>query len=192
MRKGGDLIIPPGGLLRNFESGKSWKRCSRIRVFCLVVIVTAIGCRLMPQETQTTKSVDQAETGQVVLQPASSTEVDDFFVGSARCSACHSTIYREWEQTAHAIRFDPDVSSPHTGDCIRCHTTSPQESAVGCESCHGPLGTHAANPETMRKPSCRLCDIRVECIRCHTRSIDPQFSFSTAYPHVKHEKRSVD
>jgi hypothetical protein len=64
--------------------------------------------------------------------------------------------------------------------CIECHTdiaelrAQGRHAKVGCESCHGALGAHAANPDGVKpkKP-----DPRATCIVCHTASISKPKSF---------------
>ncbi len=157
-------------------------------ILCLFLIVVAIACRLPSTNPESTASSERVAGRQVVsLLPATSTEARDAYAGSTRCAQCHSKQYDQWRHSAHSRPFDRVATPPHTGNCARCHVTSSAEDSVGCESCHGPQATHAMNPEFIERPVCLLCDIRTECIRCHTRSIDADFVFADAYPKVKHD-----
>jgi hypothetical protein len=57
--------------------------------------------------------------------------------------------------------------------CVDCHADvvearkGSRHERIGCEACHGPSATHAANPSDARpiKP-----DPRAVCIRCHSAS----------------------
>lgn len=64
------------------------------------------------------------------------------YVGSDVCNGCHSTIYAAWQQTLH---------SPYTG----------------CESCHGPGGSHISAPS----PATIIVDTTASvCKPCHSRN----------------------
>lgn len=160
-------------------------------VFLSCALLTGFTSCYLPHDTRRTHNDSQQDNAEhVSMQPASSKDSSDFFAGSKSCASCHSSVFEQWKKTKHSSRFDESVMANHSGDCIRCHTTSSDELNIGCESCHGPLGTHAIDPAAITKPICRICDIRVECIRCHTRSVDPEFNFSLDYKLVKHENNA--
>ncbi len=50
------------------------------------------------------------------------------------------------------------------GDVVEARTHGPAGHPISCESCHGPLAAHAADPGTVAatKP-----DTRDNCLRCH-------------------------
>jgi predicted CXXCH cytochrome family protein len=56
--------------------------------------------------------------------------------------------------------------------CVECHEkeakskTTGAHKPVGCESCHGPLAAHAADPKAV-KPE--LPQVPALCVRCHER-----------------------
>ncbi len=60
------------------------------------------------------------------------------FAGRAACTECHSEIVSELTAARHG--------------------------AIGCESCHGPLASHAADPDAS-KPA--TLDAIALCSRCH-------------------------
>jgi hypothetical protein len=55
--------------------------------------------------------------------------------------------------------------------CLDCHADAAEARAgggharVSCESCHGPLAGHAAEPDTT---AARRPDPRLTCLRCHS------------------------
>ncbi len=94
---------------------------------------------------------------------------DNFeYDGRKKCSGCHKSQYKSWQQTAHATAMDSlqagekseakvkaglDSAKDYSEDenCVGCHTTgfgqeggyeiddpSKYTVGVGCESCHGP------------------------------------------------------
>lgn len=94
------------------------------------------------------------------------------FVGSEKCSECHTKAFEHWSQTPHAHATDSLVKPPNSrGDiarhfdpeCLSCHVTgwdpqqfqpfesgylsleqTPQLVHNGCENCHGPGAAHVA------------------------------------------------
>ncbi len=184
---GGDANRPPDRLMWR-DSGEKAVRSIERFVVCILLIVVASACRFPPTNQEPLTPSERVPDRQTIsILPATSTEARDAFAGSSRCEPCHPKQYDQWRRSAHARTFDQTVTPPHGGDCGRCHVTSSADASVGCESCHGPQSTHARNPDYIEQPACRLCDIRVECIRCHTRSIDPEFVFANEYPKVKHD-----
>jgi hypothetical protein len=69
--------------------------------------------------------------------------------------------------------------------CVECHADVAQlrakgrHAGVACESCHGALAVHAANPDGQRpvKP-----DARTACISCHSANISKPKSFPQVVP----------
>ena len=78
---------------------------------------------------------------------------------------------------------------PKFGDakgCSRCHTEehalliSDEHSNIGCQSCHGSLAEHDANPEiAVDIPNSKVC------ARCHVKTIGQPSAFHTIIP-AKH------
>lgn len=113
----------------------------------------------------------------------------DDYVGSRRCAQCHDSIYRNWTESVHArsLTAEDYQSPPHRGSCRRCHTTGRgTENGVGCEACHGPQRMHADNPERTSPDPCVICTVQKQCIQCHNRSVDPEFSASDDWKRVTH------
>ncbi len=127
-------------------------------------------------------------------------------VGSAACKDCHS------DQHKWARKKDPhsQAMARLTGDdasnvaCVECHATptamkgpNPTElsefrvdEGVGCESCHGPGGEHAAAPSSSNivglGESCPECVIEAVCTSCHTSEWDPTWELKTRLEAVGH------
>lgn len=111
------------------------------------------------------------------------------YVGSERCSQCHSTIHANWLQTLHAGALDTleEIGQDGNENCIGCHVVGHGEeggftsraltdalAGVGCEACHGPGREHAENAEDETKRP--VLDLTSEvCGRCHTGDHHPNF-----------------
>lgn len=69
--------------------------------------------------------------------------------------------------------------------CLDCHDdvdatkATGAHAGVGCESCHGPLALHAADPDAL-KP--KLPDVTTLCVRCHARSASRPKTFPQVDP----------
>lgn len=123
----------------------------------------------------------------VKILPGTGEYREDFYAGSSNCAGCHPEYYAGWIETEHARAFvNADGPSPHGGSCKRCHSTGDNEAGVGCEACHGPSGTHSLKPDSDIAPECVFCEIKKQCIRCHTQTIDPDFSMRRGLEKVGH------
>ncbi len=111
------------------------------------------------------------------------------YVGSARCSQCHTRIHMDWLGTLHAgaLQSLEAIGQDTNVDCIGCHATGYGEdggfvsraltndlAGVGCEECHGPGRDHVENvaDESLRPPKDLSAAI---CGECHTGSHHPNF-----------------
>lgn len=109
------------------------------------------------------------------------------FVGSERCSQCHSSVHATWTNTLHATALETleAIGQDKNADCIGCHTvgfgeeggfvdraTTNALAGVGCESCHGPGKDHVENvqDESLRPPKSIAASV---CGQCHTGSHHP-------------------
>jgi hypothetical protein len=142
------------------------------------------------------------------------------FAGSDRCAACHAASHNVWKATKHAkaTRTLVELDPPRQFDpeCIACHTTGwhpqgfPYESgylglestgrlaAVGCESCHGPGGAHAAaeggDDKTLKRTLRAAMAVsqagtkRQICLGCHDVNNSPDFDFASYWPDVAHRE----
>lgn len=111
------------------------------------------------------------------------------YVGSERCSQCHSSVHQKWSNTLHATAFETleAIGQDENADCIGCHTvgfgeeggfvnraTTNALAGVGCESCHGPGGDHVDNvqDESLRPPISISSSV---CGTCHQGDHHPNF-----------------
>ncbi len=118
------------------------------------------------------------------------------YMGSQSCQSCHASEYEIWSRSAHARAFATLEASHEQAntDCQHCHTTGFEQRGgfpagdgsfehVGCESCHGPGGSHVA--ESARKDGtilgladkCDSCVVLQICGSCHDDANDPNFEF---------------
>ena len=104
------------------------------------------------------------------------------YVGSARCSVCHSNVHSDRSLTLHAHAYETleAIGQQNNPDCVRCHTvghgqpggfvsrtTTNDLASVGCEACHGPAADHVnnVNDESLRPPINISATV---CGQCHT------------------------
>ena len=116
------------------------------------------------------------------------------YAGSQACAECHQGLHDSVNYTKHAGAFTNAAFVASGGQtnssCIACHTvgyglpngfvglhdknTFPRLAGVQCESCHGPAGNHAANPDDITaRPRVELA--AQVCGGCHTGSHHPTF-----------------
>ena len=141
------------------------------------------------------------------------------FAGTEKCAACHETPHDAWKKSGHAkaTRTLVALAPPRQFDpeCLACHTTgwhpqgifpyqsgylgpdrTPQLAAVGCESCHGPGGAHAAAEaggdkalQHKLQQAMALTEARAKreiCAGCHDVNNSPDFEFEAYWPDVAH------
>jgi hypothetical protein len=121
------------------------------------------------------------------------------FAGSEACAGCHADAYKVWKASghAHALETLAKVKQDLDPECVQCHVVgldrgtgfesrekTPGFSHVGCESCHGPAGKHAADP-TAAGTKMKKLD-QMACVGCHNPQNSPRFDFATYWPKVKH------
>ncbi len=141
------------------------------------------------------------------------------YVGSGACATCHAAIYNQWKKTPHASALETlrGLNYHWDPECIRCHVVGWQRAGpddwllstsgfrspaktpflggVGCETCHGPGGQHAADPWkhdlfTDAGPN-GAAPTRRTCVRCH--DIENSHGFIEGYeaqflPQVDHRR----
>jgi hypothetical protein len=119
------------------------------------------------------------------------------FAGSESCAGCHAEAYRVWKGSGHAHALDTlaGVKQDRDPECVQCHVVglnrktgfedrarTPGLGHVGCESCHGAAGRHAAAPASAKLPK-----IGPEaCFGCHNPQNSPRFDFAAYWPKVRH------
>jgi hypothetical protein len=120
------------------------------------------------------------------------------YVGSQACIECHQSIHDTQMGTMHAQAFAAlqQINQDKNPNCLVCHTVgygvptgfvsasaTPQLENVQCESCHGPAGTHAANPDdVIARPRVEIA--ATVCGGCHTGSHQPTFEEWKSSPHA--------
>ncbi|WP_407635553.1 multiheme c-type cytochrome [Fundidesulfovibrio putealis] len=131
----------------------------------------------------------------LVIQPESCRAADEpSYVGSKACSQCHEKQYEnfsKYSKKAHAwdsiAIMKPKLKEQELKQCYECHTTgygrkggfvskeaTPHLADVGCESCHGPGGEHAASgdpKQIRRRPAVETCTA------CHNPQRVEDFNF---------------
>jgi hypothetical protein len=128
----------------------------------------------------------QAERSAPEAKPGQAT-----YVGSDSCGACHTPAYRWWISTPHGRAYQTLVTRKRALDleCVGCHVTGFEQpggssltqlehyQGVGCESCHGPGGLHAYNPQTQRV---ERAVPRTVCVTCHDSEHSDSFEYAPA------------
>lgn len=128
-------------------------------------------------------------------------------VGSATCKGCHSEQHAWARGDRHAKAMKSLKKSEVESGCVACHATpktmsslappSPTDlsawrtqEGVGCESCHGPGGAHAAAPSATNivglGESCPECVIEAICTSCHTEQWDPDWELKARLGAIDH------
>lgn len=116
------------------------------------------------------------------------------YVGSKACAQCHEkefSSFKKYSKKAHSwdsvAIMRPKLKERELRQCYECHTTgygraggftsleaTPDLAEVGCETCHGPGGAHAASGE--RKDITRRPDTQ-SCTACHNKERVEDFRF---------------
>lgn len=124
-------------------------------------------------------------------------EAGEKFAGSEACARCHQDAFNVWKGSGHAHTLDTLAAVKHDRDpeCVQCHVTgldrqtgfasrdkSPELAHVGCESCHGAAGRHAANPAAAKM---KKIDSSA-CTGCHNPENSPRFDYAKYWPKIKH------
>lgn len=121
------------------------------------------------------------------------------YAGAAACRPCHAEAARAWNASAHSHAWATLEKASQTMNplCLQCHTvgylkpngfvwsgTHPHLTGVGCEACHGPGASHAANPTQVRMgPTAG----ETTCRGCHTSGQTPDFSFDAFWEKIRHK-----
>lgn len=119
------------------------------------------------------------------------------FAGTAACFSCHQEAGKVWQDSAHAHALLTLEKDGHGRDpeCVSCHVVgldksegfrsrkqTPELANVGCESCHGPGGSHAAEPAKF--PMGKVGE--KSCAPCHVPDHSPAFDFATYWKKIAH------
>lgn len=111
-----------------------------------------------------------------------------FFVGAAAVLSFADEYGFRPERDAATWR----ALTPAYGDislCARCHATeygkltSASHAGIGCESCHGPLGSHAlASPGTAEAKVAVAVPTDAVCVKCHVAAVGRPAGFRQIVP----------
>ncbi len=109
------------------------------------------------------------------------------YAGAMACAECHGNIYNTQTNTPHAQAFAnlQRIHQDTNPTCLPCHTVgyglptgftnalqTPLLAGVQCVNCHGPAGTHQANPAY--PPAVPRDDVAAQvCGGCHSRELTP-------------------
>jgi predicted CXXCH cytochrome family protein len=111
------------------------------------------------------------------------------YIGSKKCSACHSDIDKAWQETRHAKAIESLKKSKQENlpGCVKCHVTgyerdggfidnelTPEMAGVQCEACHGPGSNHITDPMGKKLTKEAGEDL---CRQCHTKAQDAGFNY---------------
>ena len=122
------------------------------------------------------------------------------FVGTDQCMTCHDGVYRQWQETPHALAYETlaEQGKHEEAGCRTCHVTGSQQPGgfknlqttpglahVGCESCHGAGSTHVtSNLAPYGRMSIDTCT------SCHDVENSPEFDYYAYLPQVTHSRRA--
>jgi hypothetical protein len=117
------------------------------------------------------------------------------YIGAERCGECHASALAIWAGSQHArsITTLDEAGRGHDPRCLPCHVTGMGHpggdvgglAVVGCESCHGPGGDHAARPAPGYGA---LPTDGSACVACHTHDNSPDFRWQEYWPAISHAR----
>ena len=114
-----------------------------------------------------------------------------YFVGDAKCGACHKEALAFWKKTVHADAWQTlvEVGKQNDYKCTGCHVTGYGQvggSSLGhtdrlrdvqCEVCHGPGSIHVAEKGLEEPSSVHKEAPSSTCIGCHTEQHSDTFQY---------------
>ncbi|HEY4394967.1 MAG TPA: multiheme c-type cytochrome [Polyangia bacterium] len=114
-----------------------------------------------------------------------------FYVGDAKCGACHKQALAFWNSTVHASAWKTLVELGKENDykCTSCHVTGYGQvggSSLGhtkglrdvqCEVCHGPGSIHVAEKGLEEPASLHTQTPASTCTGCHTEQHSDTFQY---------------
>ena len=114
-----------------------------------------------------------------------------YFVGDAKCGACHKEALAFWKKTVHADAWQTlvEVGKQNDYKCTGCHVTGYGQvggSSLGhtdrlrdvqCEVCHGPGSIHVAEKGLEEPSSVHKEAPASTCIGCHTEQHSDTFQY---------------
>jgi Cytochrome c554 and c-prime len=114
-----------------------------------------------------------------------------YFVGDAKCGACHNQALTFWKTTVHASAWETlvEVGKENDYKCTGCHVTGYGQvggSSLGhtdrlrdvqCEVCHGPGSIHVAGKGLEEPPAVHKETPASTCTGCHTEQHSDTFQY---------------
>jgi hypothetical protein len=114
-----------------------------------------------------------------------------YFVGDAKCGACHKEALAFWKKTVHADAWQTlvEVGKQNDYKCTSCHVTGYGQvggSSLGhtdhlrdvqCEVCHGPGSIHVAEKGLEEPSSVHKETPASTCKGCHTEQHSDTFQY---------------
>jgi hypothetical protein len=114
-----------------------------------------------------------------------------FYVGDAKCGACHKAALAFWKTTVHASAWNTLVELGKENDykCTSCHVTGYGQVGgtslghtnrlrdVQCEVCHGPGSIHVAQKGLEEPSSVHTETPASTCTGCHTEQHSDTFQY---------------
>jgi hypothetical protein len=114
-----------------------------------------------------------------------------YFVGAAKCGACHKDALAFWKTTVHASAWRTLVEAGKENDyrCTSCHVTGYGQVGgtnlghtdhlrdVQCEVCHGPGSAHVDGKGLEDPPAVHRDTPASTCTGCHTTQHSDTFQY---------------
>jgi hypothetical protein len=114
-----------------------------------------------------------------------------YYVGDAKCGACHKQELAFWKTTVHATAWKTlvEVGKENDYKCIGCHVTGYGEVGgtslghttglrdVQCEVCHGPGSIHVAEKGLEDPAAVHKETPASTCTTCHTQQHSDTFQY---------------
>ena len=196
-------------ILRSHQAESMPRQLSK-RIVVLAIVPTCLLARFVlsawgqfaqpsPAPTDTSvagETANDAAQSAAADQNSRAASVEQAFVGTNQCFACHRPQTNTWSETTHAQAFTLLPEKYRTDSaCLKCHVTGFGHAGgyvagtdkdllmVGCESCHGPGARHvdaaqrfvmASTPDEEAKIEKEMRETVVKepkddvCIACHT------------------------
>jgi hypothetical protein len=126
-------------------------------VVMLPTLFSVIHAQLPQQGEPVTSEAAAIEPPQApsTTEASAAPAVEQSFIGTNQCFACHRSQTNTWSETKHAQAFTHLPETYRSNEaCLKCHVTGFGEAGgyvagtekdllmVGCESCHGPGARH--------------------------------------------------
>jgi Cytochrome c554 and c-prime len=153
--------------------------------------------RSLPRDEQTAAAMRKldAQVAAINLRsappPAPPEPGRAFYVGDAKCGACHKGALALWKTTVHAGAWKTlvDLGKENDYKCTSCHVTGYGQVGgtslghtkglrdVQCEVCHGPGSIHVAEKGLEEPASMHTQTPASTCTGCHTEQHSDTFQY---------------